>query len=165
MQNLILIGMMGSGKTSVGKVLSAKLAYKHVDTDDLVVSMNGFSISDIFKTAGEAKFRELEAAVLDKLSCLEHVVISTGGGIVLNPVNAMKLKNMGTVIYLKASSDQLEKNLENEKLTRPLLATQSIASILMVRNSLYEQLADFVVETDGKSIDEIATLILLEHEK
>ena len=160
MKNLILIGMMGSGKTTIGKVLAEKMHYKHLDTDDLIVSMNGFSINDIFNTAGEAKFRELESLVIDKIISLNSVVISTGGGIILNPENVQKLKSMGTIIYLKGSVEQLEKNLEGTLDTRPLLKTHSLDAILMVRNSLYEQAADWTIEIDHQSVEDIVTSVL-----
>lgn len=160
MKNIILIGMMGSGKTTIGKVLADKMHYKHLDTDDLIVSMNGFSINDIFKTAGETKFRELESLVIDKIISLNSVVISTGGGIILNPENVRKLKSMGKIVYLKGSVEQLEKNLQGSEDTRPLLKTHSLDAILMVRNSLYEQAADWTIDIDQKSVEEIVTSVL-----
>jgi len=160
MNAIILIGMMGSGKTSVGKRLAQRLAFKHIDTDHIIEETQGLSIARIFDAHGESKFRELEENVVDKISKLSNVVVSTGGGIILNPVNTLRLKEMGTVIYLKGSIAQLEQNLKEASDTRPLLKTHALAVILQVRAALYEHAAHFCIEIDGLTIDEIATEIL-----
>ena len=160
MNVIILIGMMGSGKTSVGKLLSEHLQYKHIDTDHIIEETQGLSITRIFDAHGESKFRELEENVIDKISKLTDVVVSTGGGIILNPINTMRLKEMGTVIYLKASLKQLETNLSDSPDNRPLLKTHTLAVLLKVRESLYTNAAHFCIDIDGKTIEEITTEIL-----
>lgn len=160
MNVIILIGMMGSGKTTVGKLLAERLKYKLIDTDHIIEETQGLSISRIFDAHGESKFRELEENVIDKISKLTDVVISTGGGIILNPINTMRLKEMGTVIYLKASEEQLEANLSDTPDNRPLLKTHTLAVLLKVRESLYTNAAHYCIDIDGKTIEEITSEIL-----
>lgn len=160
MNVIILIGMMGSGKTTVGKLLAERLQYKLIDTDHIIEETQGLSITRIFDAHGESKFRELEENVIDKISKLTDVVISTGGGIILNPINTMRLKEMGTVIYLKASAEQLEANLSDTPDNRPLLKTHTLAVLLKVRESLYTNAAHYCIDIDGKTIEEITSEIL-----
>lgn len=160
MNAIILIGMMGSGKTSVGKLLSEHLQYKHIDTDHIIEETQGLSITRIFESHGESKFRELEENVIDKISKLSNVVVSTGGGIILNPINTMRLKEMGTVIYLKASAEQLEANLKDTPDDRPLLKRHTIPVLLKVRESLYTNAAHYCIDIDGQTIEEITSEIL-----
>ncbi|HSN65833.1 MAG TPA: shikimate kinase, partial [Fusibacter sp.] len=151
---------MGSGKSTVGKLLAERLKYKHIDTDHIIEETQGLSITRIFDAHGESKFRELEENVIDKISKLTDVVVSTGGGIILNPINTMRLKEMGTVIYLKASLKQLETNLSDSPDNRPLLKTHTLAVLLKVRESLYTNAAHFCIDIDGKTIEEITSEIL-----
>lgn len=160
MNVIILIGMMGSGKTTVGKLLAERLQYKLIDTDHIIEETQGLSITRIFEAHGESKFRELEENVIDKISKLTDVVISTGGGIILNPINTIRLKEMGTVIYLKASAEQLEANLSDSPDDRPLLKTHTLAVLLKVRESLYANAAHYCIDIDGKTIEEITSEIL-----
>ena len=155
MNNIILIGMMGSGKTTVGQALAKKMSYRFVDTDKIIEEMQGLTISDIFKLHGESHFREIEVNTIEKLKHLSQTIISTGGGIVLNPMNTIQLKAMGIVIYLRGSIEQLKDNIGERDETRPMLQTYSMETVLKVRASLYEQTAMIVVDIDGKSVDEI----------
>jgi shikimate kinase len=160
MNAIILIGMMGSGKSSVGKWLAERLQYKHLDTDHIIEETQGLSITRIFEKDGESRFRELEANVIEKISKLSEVVVSTGGGIILNPINTIRLKEMGIVIYLRASLEQLEVNLKDTPDNRPLLKTHNLAVLLKVRESLYTNAAHYCIDTDGKTIEAIASEIL-----
>ena len=155
MNNIILIGMMGSGKTTVGQALAQKISYRFVDTDKIIEEMQGLTISDIFKLHGESHFREIEVNTIEKLKHLSQTIISTGGGIVLNPLNTIQLKAMGIVIYLRGSIQQLKDNIGERDETRPMLQTYSMETVLKVRASLYEQTAMIVVDIDGKSVDDI----------
>jgi shikimate kinase len=147
--------MMGSGKTTVGQALAQKMSYRFVDTDKIIEEMQGLTISDIFKLHGESRFREIEVSTIEKLKHLSQTIISTGGGIVLNPLNTIQLKAMGIVIYLRGSIEQLKDNIGERDETRPMLQTYSMETVLKVRASLYEQTAMIVVDIDGKSVDEI----------
>lgn len=155
MNNIILIGMMGSGKTTVGQALAQKMSYRFVDTDKIIEEMQGLTIADIFKLHGESHFREIEVSTIEKLKHLSQTIISTGGGIILNPLNTIQLKAMGIVIYLRGSINQLKDNIGERDETRPMLQTYSMETVLKVRASLYEQTAMIVVDIDGKSVDDI----------
>ena len=120
--NLVLIGMMGSGKTEIGRLLSSRLGWDHVDTDALVAEKGGVKISEIFKYEGEKCFRRLESKVLHGLGDPRTQVISTGGGIVTVPCNRRLLRNLGVVFYLNVCVMVLAKRLGGiGQLKRPLL--------------------------------------------
>jgi len=160
METILLIGMMGSGKTSVGKLLAEHLKCDHLDTDHLIETSQNLSITQIFEMFGEAKFRELEKNSIEAIANQTNIVVSTGGGIILNPLNTKRLREMGTVIYLKGSVDQLKRNLSNATSNRPLLKTQDLAMILKKRSDLYEQAAHFSVCINDRSIESIVFEIL-----
>lgn len=153
--NIILIGMMGSGKTAIGKWLSTALNLKFVDTDQVIEELQGQEITQIFERQGVAYFRQLESALVEKLLNINDTVLATGGGIILNPNNTLLLKQIGTVIYLRGSIEQLRSNLSNESHTRPLLKHNNIDTILMVREKLYEGAAHYMIDIDHKSIASI----------
>ncbi|NLI89556.1 MAG: shikimate kinase [Epulopiscium sp.] len=160
--NITLIGFMGSGKTTVGKLLASILAYNFIDTDDLIESKEGISISEIFKTRGEEHFRQLESSTLNHVITLKNSVISTGGGIVTIDRNMEILKD-ANVIYLEATARQIYNNIKHDR-SRPLLEGDDMYSkineILDTRRSLYEGAADHIIQVDGKTPEEIASLIL-----
>ena len=160
MKNIILIGMMGSGKTSVGTLLAKRLSFKFVDTDRIIEETQGLSISKIFEMDGEAKFRKFEENVIERISHLKQIVVSTGGGIILNPLNTLKLKEMGDVIYLRGTVETLSEHLAGETDNRPLLKNNQLATILKVRTPLYEYAASWCVDIDHKTIEDIVDEIL-----
>ena len=162
MKNIILIGMMGSGKTSVGTLLAKRVNFKFVDTDHIIEETQGLSISKIFEVDGEAKFRKLEENVIERISHLNHMVVSTGGGIILNPLNTMKLKEMGDVIYLRGTVETLLNHLAGDSDHRPLLKDNHLETILKVRASLYEYAASRIIDIDHKTLEEIGDEILKE---
>lgn len=155
MKHLVLIGMMGSGKTTVGRGLSEKLRLPLLDTDTAIEQMQGLSVAVIFKLSGEPHFRQLEAMLVERLKGMPKHIVSTGGGIILNGANTLTLKEIGHVIYLKASPATLEKNLSGEKDSRPLLISHSLEALLKVRSPLYEGAAHSIIDIDGKSVEEI----------
>ena len=159
--NIILIGMMGAGKSTLGKWLSTALNLKFVDTDQIIEDMQGQSINQIFERHGVDYFRAIEAALVEKLAGINDTILATGGGIILNPSNNIALRQLGTVIYLKASTHQLYRNLSNESDTRPLLKAQNLETILMVREKLYEGTAHHIVEIDEKNIPTLGNEISL----
>src|SRR5687768_6484575 len=118
--NIVLIGFMGSGKTKVGKLLAQRLKWPHYDTDDLISKAAGASIADIINKQGEAAFRSMEQAVVAKISMKDKGVISTGGGVPLDPQNMEALKKNGTVVWLKVSSETALKRAGDLK-SRPLI--------------------------------------------
>ncbi|HAS73168.1 MAG TPA: shikimate kinase [Clostridiales bacterium UBA8960] len=160
--NIILIGMMGSGKSSVGRALARRMAFNFFDTDEMIEEMQGLSIGKIFELYGEKHFRNLEVDLVEKLSSVRDAVISTGGGIVMNPVNTMMLKNLGHVVYLKGSIQQLLSHLDGETANRPMLKDNTIEVLLRVRAPLYASTAHLTVEIDNKTIEEVAEEISAE---
>lgn len=158
--NIVLCGMMGSGKTSVAAEL-AKLGYKCVDTDALIVERYG-DINGIFASRGEQYFRDIEAQITEETAKkYSDAVISLGGGCVLRAENVKNLKASGKIFYLRAKAETLINRLKGDA-SRPLLKgglEERVNSILSVRSGIYEGVADFIIDTDGLSPAEIAQII------
>lgn len=156
--NYVLIGFMGSGKTSFGKWLCKKTGRKFIDTDEEIVREQQRSINDIFATDGEEYFRKLETELLKKLIFSENCVISMGGGTPVSENNRQLLKELGQVIYLRTSVDTLCERLKKDT-TRPLLAggniREKITGLMDKREAIYEARADFIIDTDKKKFEEM----------
>ena len=155
--NFVLCGMMGSGKTALGKNIAAATGRKWLDTDDVIVQRYGV-ISEIFATKGEEYFRGLETQVVEELSEQDGYVISTGGGLVLREKNVELLKNNGKILFLRASAETLLKWLSGDT-ARPLLQGQEslekkINRLLKERTPAYERAADLCLDVDGYSVEE-----------
>ena len=160
---IALTGFMGSGKTTVGKVLADFLGCPFMDLDDLIVKKAGKSIPEIFAQDGEAAFRQLEARLLRQTveKYTENtVVLALGGGAVTAPASAALLREKTVCIYLRASLETLLRRLEGETAGRPL-ADASLADRLAAREPLYEQTAHVIIDTDGLSPDEVADEIII----
>ena len=160
---ITLTGFMGSGKTTVGKVLADFLGCPFMDLDDLVVKKAGKSIPDIFAQDGEPAFRLLEAQVLRKTVekyAESTAVLALGGGAVLAPASAALLHEKTVCIYLRASLDTLLARLQGETAGRPL-ADASLADRLASREPIYEKTAHVIIDTDGLSPDEVADEIII----
>ena len=160
---ITLTGFMGSGKTTVGKVLADFLGCPFMDLDDLVVKKAGKSIPDIFAQDGEPAFRELEAQVLRKTVAKyaeSTAVLALGGGAVLAPASAALLREKTVCIYLRATLDTLLAHLAGETAGRPL-ADASLADRLASREPIYEETAHVIIDTDGLSPDEVADEIII----
>ena len=160
---ITLTGFMGSGKTTVGKVLADFLGCPFMDLDDLVVKKAGKSIPDIFTQDGEPAFRELEAQVLRKTVekyAESTAVLALGGGAVLAPASAALLRDKTVCIYLRATLETLLARLEGETAGRPL-ADDALADRLASRTPIYEKTAHVIVDTDGLSPDEVADEIII----
>ena len=160
---ITLTGFMGSGKTTVGKVLADFLGCPFMDLDDLVVKKAGKSIPDIFAQDGESAFRLLEAQVLRKTVekyAESSAVLALGGGAVLAPASAALLHEKTVCIYLRATLDTLLARLEGETAGRPL-ADSSLADRLASREPIYEKTAHVIIDTDGLSPDEVADEIII----
>ncbi len=155
--NIVLVGFMGTGKTSVGKRLATQLRMRYVDTDDIIERDSGRRISNIFEEDGEAAFRELETEAVLKVSKWHNSVISTGGGVVLKEANMIALKQNGVVFCLTATPEEIYQRVGHQT-HRPLLQTPDplakIRSMLAERRPYYEQ-ADYMVRTTGRSFSEI----------
>ena len=153
-ENVILVGFMGAGKSSVGRLLAKRLGRCFVETDDLIVAKEGRSVPEIFRTHGEARFRELEAEVLDLLKLKRGDVIATGGGFPCREGRMEALRAMGTVLWLTGEFDLLyERALRSG--SRPLLDGKpkaEVAALYRAREPYYRQ-AHFTVETTKAGVD------------
>ena len=156
-----LIGMMGSGKSSVGKLLANKLQFSNIDIDNEIEKDEKLSIKKIFELKGENYFREIESKYL--LRKRKLAVVSCGGGIILNKKNREFLRNSGYTIYLKSSITTLEKRLLNKN-SRPLLKNdnlkETLTNIYNHRKSLYTSIANYTIITDKISVKEVCELII-----
>ncbi len=162
--NLILCGMMGAGKTTIGIKIAERTGRRWYDTDGLIVDKHG-KISDIFEYYGEAHFRKLETEIVKELVQKDNLVISTGGGLVLKKENNELLQQNGKIIFLRANLETLAKRLKVDG-ERPLLQTSTenirerLARLLKERAPVYEHVADYIVDVDGKTPEEIAKEIV-----
>jgi len=147
---LFLVGMMGAGKTTIGRSLARVLGRRFIDLDHELEARCGVRIPTIFEIEGEAGFRKREAALLDDYTRLSGIVLATGGGAVLAPENRRVLRERGVVVYLRASADELYRRTARDR-NRPLLATPdpraTLSCLLEQREPLYREVADLVVET------------------
>jgi shikimate kinase len=162
--NVALIGFMGTGKTSVGRHVAEQLGFDFLDTDELIQTRTGRSITDIFAKDGEPAFRELERQVVRELSAHERTVIATGGGLPTNAENLAALKSFAIVICLWASPEKIWERVKNQS-HRPLLhdadPQKKIRELLAVREPFYKQ-ADVLINTDLRSVREAAQQITLQ---
>jgi shikimate kinase len=160
--NLALIGFMGAGKTSVGRLVAEQLHFDYLDTDELIQSHTRRSITEIFKTDGEAAFRALEQQVVTELAGCEQAVICTGGGLPTNPQNLASLKAHALIVCLWASPEKIWERVKNQT-HRPLLhdpdPQKKIRELLTAREPFYRQ-ADVLLNTDIRSAREVAQQVV-----
>lgn len=164
-KNIVLIGFMGSGKTTLGLKLSYLLRMPVEDTDKLIERQEGRSITQIFADDGEAYFRELETEMLRKCGNRKYErILSVGGGTPVNPVNRELLHKCGTVVYLRVAPETVYERLKNDT-TRPLLQCEEplekIRELLAVRDAIYTECADIILDVDNRHSDELAEELLL----
>lgn len=161
MQNIVLTGFMGTGKSTVGRLLAYQLGLTFVDTDSLIVQRDGRTIPDIFAQDGEVAFRQLETAVAEDLGEQSDLVIATGGGLMLNPVNVAALTGNGRVFCLAASPDEILRRVGSES-GRPLLQgpnpAAKIKQLLADREEGYGRFPQ--IHTDGKTPEQITKEII-----
>ncbi|NLJ40684.1 MAG: shikimate kinase [Clostridiales bacterium] len=161
--NLIFIGFMGGGKTSVGKKLSTLLEMNFIDIDDIVVRDSGMSINNIFDSYGEGRFRNLETMAIQSIKGKKNTIISCGGGVVLNSKNVDLLKDMGKIIWLKVSPKIAYSRLladDGRPLLKDSFSLETINEILSSRLPLYENASDIIINTDEKNVDQIACEVI-----
>ena len=161
--NIFIVGPMGSGKSTVGKIISDELFLNFFDTDDEIESRTGASIDWIFDLEGEEGFRKRESSILEEMVKQNSIVLSTGGGIILSDSNREMLSSRGTVFYLSTPiSVQIERTSKDKD--RPLLKNGDPEEILTrlqkERKGLYESVSDHVIETENKSSQEVASEII-----
>lgn len=166
MKNIILIGFMGSGKTTIGKIISDKKNMRFIDMDLEIEKMENKKINQIFSENGEKYFREKESSLLKQLCSLKNSVISTGGGIIENEFNIEILKKQPYVIWLDANEDTIENNVKNEIEKRPKLKEDdnlklSIKNLLNKRYDKYKESANIRVNVNNKNVDQVLSDILV----
>ncbi|MBK1683675.1 shikimate kinase [Rhodoferax fermentans] len=162
-----LIGLPGSGKTTVGRLLSRRLRLPFLDSDTVIEQQLGCSIREFFEREGEARFRDIEADVIDTLTQVPEGVLSTGGGAVLRPANRVNLHSRTKVVYLNSSPDDLFRRLRHDK-NRPLLQVADplgrLRDLYSQRHPLYKETAHFQVDTGRPSVASLVNMILMQLE-
>ena len=163
-KNIILVGPMGCGKTTVGRRLARKLNQDFFDTDHEIINKTGVSIDHIFDIEGEEGFRQRESEVLKSLCDMNNIVLATGGGVILLPKNREVLRSAGVVIYLSSSVEQLFRRTAKSK-TRPLLEDstdrqKTITDIVNARDKYYREVSTIVIDTTGKKLNEVIDIIM-----
>lgn len=161
--NVFLVGMMGSGKTTLGRALAQRLELPFTDTDRVLVDRTGVPVATIFEIEGEEGFRRRESMVLAELAEGDARVVATGGGAVLSAANRELMRAHGTVVYLRARLDHLWERTRHDS-SRPLLATPdpraTLAALIQVRDPLYREAAHIVVDTGSQSATTLVSRVV-----
>ena len=166
--SIALVGLPGSGKSTVGRQLARRLQLPFIDSDPVIEQRLGCSIREYFEREGEERFRDLEEAVIDDLTQHHQGVLSTGGGSVLRPVNRERLRSRGHVVYLRSSPEEVFRRLRHD-VNRPLLQVSDplgrLRDLYAVRDPLYRETAHFVIETGRPSVAALVSTILMQLEQ
>lgn len=165
--NVFLIGLMGAGKTTVGRALAKRLGRPFFDSDHELESRLGVRIPVIFEHEGEEGFRQREAQIIDELSAQQGIVLATGGGAILREENRRCLNSRGVVVYLRAHPHDLWLRTRHDR-NRPLLQTEDpkarLEALYRVRDPIYRECADFVIETGRPSVNSLANAVMMQIE-
>jgi shikimate kinase len=169
LDNIFLVGLMGAGKTTIGKCLARQLNKTFLDADHVLEERTGVRIPLIFEIEGEAGFRKREKEILEELTGRDHIVLATGGGVVLAPCNRDRLKTRGMVVYLHGRPEDLYQRTRHDK-NRPLLQSGNrlgkLKELYQLRDGLYREVADLVIDTGRQSVHSLSEELkrqLLEH--
>lgn len=160
---LYLIGFMGAGKSTVGRIVAARSDRPFSDLDKEIEITEGRSVDELFETAGESGFRDLEWAAIERMSAHADAVVACGGGIVTDERSARVLRETGDVVYLAVTADEAMERIKGEVHGRPLLAgpdPAGAAALLGLRERLYEAVADYTVDTIGRSAEDVADRVI-----
>ena len=161
--NIVLVGMMGAGKTTVGRLLARRLKRSFYDSDEEIERRCGVRVPVIFDIEGEAGFRARETQAIADLCALERIVLATGGGAVLAPQNRQRLAGCGSVVYLHARPGHLWQRVRHDR-NRPLLATadpqKTLENLYAIRDPLYREVAHLVLDTGRQSAHALAKEVL-----
>jgi shikimate kinase len=164
-QNVFLVGMMGAGKSTVGKVLAQRLGKTYIDADHELETRTGVKIPVIFELEGEAGFRKREAELIDHLTQRSNIVLATGGGAVMDTASRSHLKARGFTIYISSTAQELWQRTRKDR-NRPMLQTRDplrkLQELLILREPLYREVADMVIETGRPSVSKLIGEILQE---
>jgi shikimate kinase len=166
--NVVLVGFMGTGKSSVGKLVATRMRFQFVDNDSIIVERAGMEITEIFEKHGEATFRDYETRALESIAHLNRCVVSTGGGAVLREENRALLQRIGLVVLLTAREEVIyDRVARNTK--RPLLSTEDprerISTILAQRREAYASVAQVTVDTSDLTREQAAEAVIAEAKK
>jgi shikimate kinase len=161
--NVFLIGMMGAGKSTIGRLLARRLRLRFLDSDHEIEARCGVKIPVVFELEGEAGFREREQQVIGELTALDGVVLATGGGVILSEDNRRRLAQRGTVVYLRARPEDLYRRVRHDR-NRPLLANGDplarLRQLHAQRDALYASIAHLVVDSGAQSVQALARELL-----
>jgi shikimate kinase len=163
-QKLFIVGMMGAGKSAVGRLLATRLRRPFIDTDQEIRDRTGVSIATIFEVEGEAGFRRREEQVIDELSRRDDaIVLATGGGAILSPLTRARFRERGFTVYLQARAHELWLRTRHDR-NRPLLDCDDpkakLEELLVVRDPLYREVADLVIETGRPSMTRVVDVLV-----
>lgn len=164
---IVLVGLPGSGKTTVGKQLARRLKLPFVDSDHVIEDRLGCSIREFFEREGEDRFRDVEQEVIDELSRGQACVLSTGGGAVLRSANRQHLHDRGKVVYLRSTPEDVYRRVRHDR-NRPLLLVadplQRLRDLYEARDPLYREAAHFVIDTGRPSVATLVNMIVMQLE-
>lgn len=167
-RNIVLIGFMGSGKTSIGKRISLRMKWEFIDMDDFIEKREGMTINEIFKEKGEPYFRALERELCERFGEPKSKIIATGGGVIKSPENMASLKKGGVVIYLKSTPETIAYNLRNDD-SRPLLRCEDklgrIKQLLEEREPTYNKYADIIIDVSELNMEDTLNILTKEYDK
>ncbi len=162
-----LIGLPGSGKSTVGRHLARRIALPFFDSDHVIEQRLGCSIREFFEREGEDRFRDMEVSILDELTAAPACVVSTGGGSVMRKENRERLHERGSVVYLRSTPEEVFRRLRYDR-NRPLLQVadplQRLKDLYAVRDPLYRETAHFVIETGRPSVAMLVNMIVMQLE-
>jgi shikimate kinase len=162
--NIVLIGLRGSGKTTVGRILAQRLGRELIEMDELITRKAGLTIPEIAEKHGWEKFRDIEEDVTSQVAKLENIINASGGGVVISKKNIAKLKKKGVLVWLQADVDTLVNRTGEDNGRPPLVEGRSrredIEIALKERKPLYQQAADLAINTENKTPEEVADLVI-----
>ncbi|HQR99894.1 MULTISPECIES: shikimate kinase [unclassified Polaromonas] len=165
--HVALIGLPGSGKSTIGRQLARRLGRPFIDTDQVIEQRVGLSIREFFEREGEESFRDLEQSVIDELTLGQPCVLSTGGGAVLRPANRQHLKQRTQAVYLHSAPEEVFRRLRHDR-NRPLLQVPDplarLRELYALRDPLYRESARFVVETGRPSVAALVNMVMMQLE-
>lgn len=162
-RSIFLIGFMGAGKSTIARALQRELGFPLIEMDERIVKEQGMSINDIFAQYGEDHFRDIESQLIVDISKEEPSIVSCGGGVVVRPQNTQNMKEIGRIVFLKATPETIYERVKNST-DRPILNghmnVEYIAELMEKRRALYEAAADITIQTDGKTREQICEKII-----